>query len=100
MALGLQMMLSALGVKIDDATVRQIETILPQLPGYLLKLTEHINTTIRAMDERFKSLEQSHAEQRQLLLEIKAQLGELLNGRTVTDHSNGGRKRVTGTRTN
>lgn len=77
----LKSLLNAIGVKISDENVKQLEDFLPKIPA---KINEIINYNVRAVahfDEQLK-------EQKRLMLELHDRLGKLeieLHGQARSD---------------
>lgn len=46
--------LKAAGVKLDDATVRELETILPQVPGKVKEVLTVLDSALQLMDARMQ----------------------------------------------
>ena len=84
--------LKAMGITVTDDTVRQIETLLPQLPGRLNQAVEVINHAVRETHARLDS-------QQQQLISIRETL-EGMNYAGSTAGSTGDRDTVRVTRIN
>ena len=54
---GMQMMLSALGIKISESDIKAVEEIIPKLPGFIANATKVVNERLANFDQRLQTLE-------------------------------------------
>ena len=96
---GLQMMLSAMGIKIPEADIQAIELLLPKLPGLVKESVTVINGALSNYNIRLISLENQNQELKTMLkeaLDESKRYRELLESGNGNSTRTGTHKRVNG----
>jgi len=82
---GLGMMLKALGVNVTEETVRQIETMLPQVPAVAQNIIVSVREFMTQCDARLTVLEQAERDRLRMMQGIDDKLSILLESRSEND---------------